>query len=189
MRIPGDWLHEGGLARSGPGTTGRSELDWATSRTGTCAMPLFATIADPATLESLAGRVARLRVDARPEWGSMTAHQVLLHLTQGSESALGQRPFPIPDQAAKPLMKMLALYLPIPWPKNLKTGANPAGEPTVAERFEADRARAVEALEALAAAPSNGVRANHPIFGAMTLGDWHRWAYLHTDHHLRQYGL
>jgi hypothetical protein len=29
----------------------------------------------------------------------------------------------------------------------------------------------------------------HPIFGKMSETDWMRWAYLHVDHHLRQFGL
>jgi len=28
----------------------------------------------------------------------------------------------------------------------------------------------------------------HPIFGQMTRAEWLRWGYLHTDHHLRQFG-
>jgi hypothetical protein len=28
----------------------------------------------------------------------------------------------------------------------------------------------------------------HPIFGSMSNTDWMRWAYLHMDHHLRQFG-
>ena len=28
----------------------------------------------------------------------------------------------------------------------------------------------------------------HPIFGRMSRGAWLRWAYLHMDHHLRQFG-
>ena len=27
----------------------------------------------------------------------------------------------------------------------------------------------------------------HPIFGPMSRADWLRWAYLHMDHHLRQF--
>jgi hypothetical protein len=29
----------------------------------------------------------------------------------------------------------------------------------------------------------------HPIFGAMAKEEWHRWGYLHLDHHLRQFGV
>jgi hypothetical protein len=28
----------------------------------------------------------------------------------------------------------------------------------------------------------------HPFFGEMTTREWMRWGYLHTDHHLRQFG-
>jgi hypothetical protein len=31
-------------------------------------------------------------------------------------------------------------------------------------------------------------RPAHPIFGRMTEAEWMRWGYLHTDHHLRQFG-
>ena len=30
--------------------------------------------------------------------------------------------------------------------------------------------------------------ARTPIFGRMSGSDWLRWAHLHTDHHLRQFG-
>ena len=29
----------------------------------------------------------------------------------------------------------------------------------------------------------------HPFFGRMSRGDWLRYACLHTDHHLRRFGL
>jgi hypothetical protein len=29
----------------------------------------------------------------------------------------------------------------------------------------------------------------HPILGPLSQSEWHRWAFLHTDHHLRQFGL
>jgi hypothetical protein len=32
------------------------------------------------------------------------------------------------------------------------------------------------------------VRQSHPLFGAMSAAAWLRWAYLHLDHHLRQFG-
>jgi hypothetical protein len=29
----------------------------------------------------------------------------------------------------------------------------------------------------------------HPILGSMSRANWLRWAYLHIDHHLRQFGV
>ena len=28
----------------------------------------------------------------------------------------------------------------------------------------------------------------HPVLGRLTRRQWMRWSYLHTDHHLRQFG-
>ena len=28
----------------------------------------------------------------------------------------------------------------------------------------------------------------HPLWGRMSEWEWGRWGYLHTDHHLRQFG-
>jgi len=32
------------------------------------------------------------------------------------------------------------------------------------------------------------VRVDHSLFGQMSYVDWMRWGYLHTDHHLREFG-
>jgi hypothetical protein len=29
----------------------------------------------------------------------------------------------------------------------------------------------------------------HGLFGTMSLRDWQRWAYRHTNHHLRRFGI
>ena len=38
-------------------------------------------------------------------------------------------------------------------------------------------------------AESGSLTRPHPVFGPMTRGAWLRWGYLHTDHHLRQFGV
>ena len=43
-------------------------------------------------------------------------------------------------------------------------------------------------LNGIAARPTDGEWPVHPIFGRMSPAAWLRWAYLHTDHHLRQFG-
>ena len=80
------------------------------------------------------------------------------------------------------------LRIPIKWPPGVPTppeidqrlyGTPPA-------EFDADRATLLERLDHFARA--NGPWIPHPMFGAMTRQDWMRWGYLHTDHHLRQFG-
>lgn len=45
-----------------------------------------------------------------------------------------------------------------------------------------------EALGPLAA-PAEALPSAHFMFGVMTMADWRSWAYRHTGHHLRQFGL
>jgi hypothetical protein len=119
----------------------------------------------------------------------MDAHQMLVHLGDGAEAASGRRAFGAPIRRGNRIIKWIALGLPLPWPRGLRTGADPAARSLPADEFGADRDRAIGTLQALAAAADGTLAASHPIFGPMTTRDWHRWAYLHTDHHLRQFGL
>lgn len=85
-------------------------------------------------------------------------------------------------------MKWGALYLPMPWPKGVPTrpevDQNKGG--TRPGDFEADKSKLIAAFSRFAKTDMTG-RA-HPIFGVMTEAQWKRWGYLHTDHHLRQFG-
>lgn len=146
------------------------------------------TLGDPAVLAALTGRLSRLTPDRERLWGSISAHQMVSHLGDASEAALGRRPFSPATRPESRWMKFVALALPMRWPRGIKSGADPAAKVLTVEEFPADLDRAVRTLQELATAET-GVADRHPIFGAMSLADWHRWAFLHTDHHLRQFGL
>ena len=147
------------------------------------------TIGDPAVLAALTGRLRRLTPAHQRVWGSISAHQMVSHLGDASEAALARRPFSPTTRPPSRLMKVVALSLPMKWPRGVKSGADPAAKVLPAAEFPADLDRAVRTLQELAAAPPTGVAERHPIFGTMSSADWRRWAFLHTDHHLRQFGL
>jgi hypothetical protein len=65
---------------------------------------------------------------------------------------------------------------------------DPRAEGTRPSDFARDLARTVAALEGIGAAQGQ-LEPAHGIFGTMSNTDWQRWAYKHTDHHLRQFGL
>ena len=141
-------------------------------------------------LSSLIERLRALQPDSRRRWGTMTAHEMVCHLGDSAAMALGTRPRPEPVPVRRrPVVKWLGLWAPIPWPRGWPT--NPSLNPRVGgtrpSAFESDRTRAIEGLEALAAAAA--LIEAHGVFGAMSARDWHRWAFRHTDHHLRQFGL
>lgn len=153
----------------------------------------MSTVADGQALSRLLGRLARLTPDCQRRWGTLTPGEMLCHLGDAGDSALGRRvpPGPAPSSKPHPVLKWLVLYSPMPFPKGVETrpGVNPRKEGTRPTDFERDRARVVAGLEALAKASSDQLSAVHFKFGPMSPADWQRWAYRHVDHHLRQFGL
>jgi hypothetical protein len=58
------------------------------------------------------------------------------------------------------------------------------GTPPV--EWEGDKSELLRLIEWFALPETR--KTDHPIFGKMTEAQWMRWAYLHVDHHLRQFG-
>ncbi|HEY4379707.1 MAG TPA: DUF1569 domain-containing protein [Acidobacteriaceae bacterium] len=148
------------------------------------------TLSSADDLAAIRSRIPLIRPTDQPLWGSMSPHQMLCHLTDAFACPLGERdvaPFrslPVPVF----LFKWIALSLPLKWPAGIKTppeidqrlGGTP---PTV---FEDNRSALLKRLDQFTR--KSEPWPPHPIFGVMTASDWMRWGYLHTDHHLRQFG-
>ena len=147
------------------------------------------TVADPLILAGLSARLERLTPRQLRVWGTMSTHQMVAHLANTAEAALKRRPFAAAARRPRRVLKLVCLYLPVPWPRNIRTGEEPASERLAPDGFEADHRRAINTLGELASASEGALVDRHPIFGPMSPAEWHRWAFLHVDHHLRQFGL
>lgn len=150
------------------------------------------SISDHVRLEDLLSRLARLEAVAVRKWGTLTPGEMLCHLGDATDSVLGHRvpPGPGPTGQHRPILKWLALSTPLRWPRGVPTrpGVDPKQGGTRPTDFETDRARAGAGLRELAARRDRLAPA-HSRFGPMSAEDWRRWAWRHTDHHLRQFGL
>jgi hypothetical protein len=60
---------------------------------------------------------------------------------------------------------------------------------TKPSEFEADRQELIRLTQLFRQTPPDRSGVLHPIFGRMSSAQWLRWAYLHMDHHLRQFGV
>ena len=115
--------------------------------------------------------------------------QMVRHVGQSYEVALGERAVGPMKGLPPAVMKWAALRSGFRWPQNVETTPElkraleeePAGE------FGALVGAAVLKMEALAERVADRA-SGHPMFGPMTAEDWLRWGYLHADHHLRQFG-
>jgi hypothetical protein len=155
-------------------------------------MPVLKTLTDPGVLPALVARLRTVRVDSPRRWGTMTPHEMFCHLGDSTAMVLRVRPrtkeLPL---RRRPFVKAIVLWAPIPWPHGITTNPwlNPRIDGTRPSEFERDRERAIAGIDRLAAAAPDSLEPVHGILGTMTARDWQRWAYRHTDYHLRQFGV
>ncbi len=151
------------------------------------------TLDCPGDQAEIVARLRQVRPDSPRRWGRMSAPQMVCHLADAFRMALGDRPVAGTARLRdRTVIKWIALYVPAPWPPGIRTRPEldqEQGGGTTPGEFAADVA-AVEALIALVTAEHAGLdRRSHPIFGPLSRASWMRWAYLHMDHHLRQFGV
>jgi hypothetical protein len=143
--------------------------------------------------ESILSRLASLEPGSTRQWGRMTPHQAVCHLSDSFRASLGMRPTKPADAGPlkRWLIKWAALYLPLQWPKGIPTrpendqligGSAPA-------TFDGDRRELVRLISEFAGPSEAFASVFHPLFGRMPAAQWRRWGYLHADHHLRQFGV
>lgn len=147
-------------------------------------------IGNPAVQRNILLRIKRLSPEDEARWGKMTVQQMICHLNDGYRAVLSERKLaPVDMGIPRPLLKWIALRVPMRWPKGVPAPREIAqglgGTPPV--DFEQDRTQLVRSInEFCARVPAPKMM--HPLFGRMSPRDWMRWAYLHADHHLRQFG-
>jgi hypothetical protein len=150
------------------------------------------SIDQPLCKREILDRLARLRPDSIRHWGKMTASQMTCHLNDSLRGVMDDKPLSIAQSYyPRKLIKWIALYLPVPWPHGVPTppemdaliGGTPPAE------FEMDREDLRQLLDRFTRQPRPFGFQPHPMFLEMSEWDWMRWAYLHTDHHFRQFGI
>ena len=133
-------------------------------------------------------RLESLRPDVQPKWGTMTAHQMICHLSDSLRAALNEKYVsPSTSLFKRTILKPLALWVPISWPHGFKT--RPELDQQQGGTKPLDFASDLEALRILLErfCALQGKYAAHAIFGQISKTERMRYAYLHIDHHLRQF--
>lgn len=147
------------------------------------------TLADLAAFQELATRIDALTPADEPRWGRMNAYQMLRHVADAVRVPLGERQTAVRKSLLlRTLVKWGGLWFPMQWPHGI-----PA-PPELDQHllgvkdgdFESARQEAVRLLGCLRASDADGMV--HCYFGHLSQLEWMRWGWLHTDHHLRQFG-
>src|SRR5262249_9928472 len=123
--------------------------------------------------------------DMQHKWGSMSADQMLWHVSQFLAFSLGEQTTE-PHKPSMPLQILRFLVLNAPWPKSAPT--HPSALAKDHHDFEAQRARCAGLIERFVARPVAGPWPVDPVFGAVNGKFASRMQAKHLDYHFRQFG-
>lgn len=145
------------------------------------------SLRDAGARQELLERLDRLKPNATALWGTMTAPQMLAHVTGWMLMARGElKTAPKKNFLRFPVFKQLAIFW-LPFPKGVPTASELVGRKPLewgAECVEVRRqVQWYENLDPKTEWPY------HPAFGNLTTRAWCVLAYRHMDHHLRQFGV
>ena len=147
------------------------------------------SLANDSDRQAILERLNSLRPENQARWGSMSPHQMVCHLSDSFKAALGQKQVSSSSTLFKrTVYKWAALWVPLKWPHEVKTrpelDQHLSGSPPTEYSADLDGLRSL--FDQFCCWPR--AYAPHCMFGPMTRGECMRHAYLHMDHHLRQFG-
>ena len=144
----------------------------------------------PATVQELKDRLARLRPDSPRLWGKMNPGQAIAHCSMGMELALGDRrpPRMLIGRLIGRMIKARAFQESEPMRRNSPT--IPGFVVSDARDLDVARDILCGLIDRFAAAGPTGCTIHpHAFFGPLTPDEWSMWMYKHIDHHLQQFGV
>jgi hypothetical protein len=116
---------------------------------------------------------------------------MVCHLTDSIRMAMGQKPArDASSLLSRTMVKWAVLHLPLRWPAGITTSPEIDQEHGGTKPVDilTDVARLKAVLERVTMPKGQIDWQPHPLFGRTSEAAWLRWAYLHIDHHLRQFG-
>lgn len=152
---------------------------------------MMKTLANATDKAEILRRLKTISPASERRWGRMSVQQMICHLSDSFLAVTGQRHVsPASSLLQRTLIKWIALYAPVPWPKGVPTRPEVDQEKggTPPASFAADVTQLEMLVELITTRKGCFEGQAHPIFGPLSDAAWLRWAYLHMDHHLRQFG-
>ena len=141
---------------------------------------------DEKDLEEMIGRLKKLQADAKPRWGKLNVSGMLFHCHTVNRAILSGKTVGPPTLKQK-LMRIYVLNILRKMPMGRQS--NPRFFSSVESlQFENEKDQLMESILAFTK-HREPIKGGHPVFGRMKKRDWGRFAWIHLDHHLRQFGV
>lgn len=152
---------------------------------------MIKNIFDKTVANEVIDRINRLSPATKPQWGKMSADQMLAHLNVQYAFTFQPENFKPPGAFKKFLLKTFIKKFVTdekPYPKNSRT--SPEFIISGHRDFEKEKAiltTNIEKAQQLGKDYFDGK--DNFSFGKMTAGEWNNLFYKHIDHHLAQFGV
>ena len=146
------------------------------------------TLWNVSTRRELLARARRLTPASQPRWGSFTVDRMLAHMVDAFAMGMGEieiRPRNVPVIGWWPF-NVLFIRL-VGMPKNAPTAREIISRPP--SSIDAELLALEQAMNRFAAQHERKDWPVHPVFGKLSRSSWGMLGYVHTDHHLRQFGV
>lgn len=147
----------------------------------------MSTLADAAARAALLDRIATLQPNSTRQWGKMSPHGAVCHMSDAMRMAWGLREGTrVDNPISRTIVRWVAIHLPMQWPHGIQTvpSADQEFDGTKPVEWDRDLAEFQRLIRDYTAEAGR----RHPIFGPLTAHEWNVWAWRHADHHLRQFG-
>ena len=137
-------------------------------------------------------RIIKITPNNTRLWGSMSVGQMLTHCTDQIRICLGELPCRSRgSKFSQGVARWVALNVPLPMPKNLKTVAELDPNKkymTQPTEFKKDYDALLVAYDKMLNLPESS-RFEHPVFGVLSKKNVIKLTDIHLDHHFRQFGV
>lgn len=142
----------------------------------------------PGKLQAFTKRIQSISADSPKAWGTMTATQMLHHLSLSLGGVLGY--FTLEDESyllSRTLFKWILIDFFPAQPKGLRLPLNFVISSDQVYNFEKEKQLLLQIINKAWHTEDNKEWGNHPLLGKLTRRQWGKLAQMHIDYHLKQF--
>ena len=141
---------------------------------------------------SLSTALGNLKADSNAQWGTMTAKQTLIHLTQSSKMMhLGNTRLVIKEKHIEKAIAFLYTDKPIAKGIEMLKDIGYNSDDGIAENIEDLKIQLIDSTKTMFSflSENSDFKAIHPFFGELNTEQWLLFQRKHFTHHLSQFNL
>lgn len=136
----------------------------------------------------LKARVEKLSLNSVSHWGKFTVQQMICHLVDQHEFALGHKGISPEVVKGPPMFIRTFIRLYVPFPRE-KIKTSPIMLTTSPGDWHHDKIHLLELMDEFTDSQNREKWVVHPFFGPLNGQDWARLTWRHMDYHLTQFGV